>query len=100
MLFKADFYTMVAGMGRGKTQLTAFDNALQYAKVGDYNLIKVSSILPPKAKESKKIVVEKESILPIAYGSIVSEEIGKEIVAAVGVGIPKNQGEIGVIMEY
>lgn len=100
MLFKADFYTMVAGMGRGKTQLTAFDNALQYAKVGDYNLIKVSSILPPKAKESKKIVVEKGSILPIAYGSIVSEEIGKEIVAAVGVGIPKNQEEIGVIMEY
>lgn len=100
MLFKAKFYTMVAGKGRGKTQLTAFDNALQYAKVGDYNLIKVSSILPPKAEESKNIVVEKGSILPIAYGNIVSEEIGKEIVAAVGVGIPKNQEEIGVIMEY
>lgn len=58
-MFIAEYYTMVSGVGYGKTKLTAFDNALQYAKVGDYNLIKVSSILPPKAKEANKIVVEK-----------------------------------------
>ena len=100
MLFNAEFYTLVAGVGKGKTQLTAFDNALQQAGVGDYNLIKVSSILPPNAKETKDIHVNKGSILPIAYGSIMAEEKEKEIVAVVAVGIPKNQEEIGVIMEY
>ena len=41
-------YTIVSGVGKGLTSLSAFDNALLNAGVGDYNLVKVSSILPAK----------------------------------------------------
>lgn len=99
MHFKASNFTLVSGVGKGTTELNAFDNALQMAGVGDYNLSRVSSILPPKAIETKEIKVAPGSLLPIAYGSFVSGKKGKEIVAAVGVGIPENPNDIGVIME-
>jgi arginine decarboxylase len=36
-----------AGIAEGSTPLNAFDNALLAAGIGNVNLIKVSSILPP-----------------------------------------------------
>lgn len=100
MLFKAGHFTLVAGTGRGTMELNAFDSALQTAGVGNYNLIRVSSILPPQAEEAIDINVAFGSLLPIAYGSIISGEEGKEIAAAIGVGIPVDRENIGVIMEY
>ena len=38
--------SITAGRAEGPTKLNAFDNALLDAKIGDVNLIKVSSILP------------------------------------------------------
>lgn len=38
---------LVAGKAEGSTPLNAFDNALLDAGIGDVNLIKVSSIVPP-----------------------------------------------------
>lgn len=93
-------YTLVAGIGNGNTELNAFDSALYNAGVGNYNLIKVSSILPPASREEKLVNVAPGRILPIAYGSKVGQEIGTRIVAAVAVGIPENPEQIGVIMEY
>ena len=40
-------YFIVAGKGEGFTPLNAFDAALGDAGVGDLNLVKVSSIVPP-----------------------------------------------------
>ena len=100
MLFKASYFTLIAGHGIGRTSLNAFDNALHNAGVGNYNLIKVSSILPPLCKQSVNIGVPQGSLLPVAYGSISSSNIGEEIVASVGIGIPVDSSNIGVIMEY
>ncbi len=90
---------LCAGVGRGYTLLTAFDQALRKAGVGDYNLLKVSSILPPNARILKTIDIPKGSLLPIAYGTISSTNNGEIISAAVAVAIPVNEGDIGVIME-
>ncbi len=38
--------SITSGRAEGPTKLNAFDNALLDAKIGDVNLIKVSSILP------------------------------------------------------
>jgi len=38
--------SITSGRAEGPTKLNAFDNALLNAKIGDINLIKVSSILP------------------------------------------------------
>lgn len=99
-MLKTNRYTLVSGVGSGSTKLNAFDNALYNAGVGNYNLIKVSSILPPISKEEIVIGGVDGGILPIAYGSKIENEKGAQIVAAVGVGIPENSEEIGIIMEY
>lgn len=100
MLFRAKNFTLVNGYGNGKTALNAFDNALQNSGVGEYNLIRVSSILPPLCKRTHKIEVPLGSLLPIAYSSICSDVCGEMITAAIGVGIPIDSNSIGVIMEH
>ncbi len=38
------------GLGAGPTQLSAFDSALNNAGIANYNLLKLSSVIPPKSK--------------------------------------------------
>lgn len=99
-MLRTNKYTLVSGIGIGKTELNAFDAALFSAGVGNYNLLKVSSILPPQSVEEKELRVLPGSLLPIAYGSIVEIKPGVQISAAVAVGIPEDPNNIGVIMEY
>ncbi len=91
-------YLLCAGKGRASTLLTSFDAALLDAGVGNYNLIKVSSILPEGFKEVNRVELPEGSLLPIAYGAVSDFEDGKRITAAIAVGIP-DRG-VGVIMEY
>ncbi len=55
-----------AGIGIGPTQLSAFDSALNDAGVANYNLIRLSSVIPPKSE----IQVSKQSLtnLPGQWG--------------------------------
>jgi arginine decarboxylase len=41
---------LASGIGTGPTKLSAFDAALNDAGVANYNLIRLSSVIPPKAK--------------------------------------------------
>lgn len=38
---------LVTGIGSGPTKLAAFDSALNHAGVANYNLIRLSSVIPP-----------------------------------------------------
>ena len=38
---------MTVGRGDGPTPLAAFDNAMYDARVGNYNLVHLSSVIPP-----------------------------------------------------
>jgi len=91
-------YFVTAAASEGKTSLTAFDGALLKARVGNTNLLKVSSILPPDCTFDPDLVIPAGSLLPIAYGYITSSEPGDIIAAAVAVGIKHNS--FGVIMEF
>ena len=46
------------GVGKGPTKLTAFDAALNHAGIANYNLIKLSSVVP----EESKIIINRGSI--------------------------------------
>ncbi len=92
--------TLVVGKGEGKTHLTAFDKALLSAGIGNYNLLKVSSILPPHVEITEEFSIPLGALLPIAYGSISSDKPGEKITAAIGIGIPENPEEVGMIMEF
>ncbi len=90
--------TLVSGSGVGETDLTAFDKALIEAGVGNLNLIRVSSILPPGVKVVDKLDIPPGSLTPVAYGCIASDQAGTLIAAAIGVGFTKSA--FGMIMEY
>lgn len=80
---------IVCGIGSGRTTLSAFDSALKDAGVYNYNLIILSSIIPPNSVISK---VRRYETPPEEYGyklyvikaEIRSEEAGKFIAAGLG----------------
>ena len=94
------YYYIGSGTGTGTEKLNSFDNALIEAGVGNYNLVRVSSILPTEGIRKESIDVKEGEPLHVAYASITSNVIGSVVSAAVAVGIPKNSSKIGVIMEY
>ncbi len=91
-------YSLVSGVAEGRTPLTAFDQALLAAGIGNLNLLKVSSILPPGAEYAAQLVIPPGSLLPVAYAALTSAVPGDLIAAAVAVG-RGDPGEHGVIME-
>ncbi|MHB1645951.1 MAG: arginine decarboxylase, pyruvoyl-dependent [Candidatus Acididesulfobacter diazotrophicus] len=99
LLNTPDIYTMVSGDSEGISKLNAFDIAILNAGVGNTNLIKLSSILPPNTKFVSKINYNRGSLVPIAYGSIVSDKKNEIIAASVAIAITEEDG-FGVIMEY
>ena len=99
LLNTPDIYTMVSGESEGISKLNAFDIAILNAGVGNTNLIKLSSILPSNAKFMSKINYSRGSLVPIAYGSIVSDKKNEIIAASVAIAITEEDG-FGVIMEY
>lgn len=91
-------YFLTAGSAEGKSSLTAFDNALLNGRIGNINLIRVSSILPPGVQYCPELKIPPGSLVPTAYGAIISDVPGELIAAAVGVGFSKDT--FGVIMEF
>lgn len=90
-------FFVTAGSASGKNHLNAFDNALIKARIGNLNLIRVSSILPPGVEYCPQLEIPAGSLVPTAYGYIISDVPGEIISAAVGVGFSKDT--FGVIME-
>lgn len=95
-------FSLTSGAAEGRTRLNAFDKALLVAGVGDTNLIRVSSILPPAARQCEvgDLKLPKGGLVPLAYASIDGTTPGRMISAAVAVGVPEDENEAGVIMEF
>jgi arginine decarboxylase len=90
--------TLVSGTGEGETFLTAFDRALLDAGIGDFNLIKVSSIVPPNARFVELPDIPKGALVPTVYSKIDSAIPGEVISACVGAGI-SDEG-FGLLYEF
>ena len=91
-------FFVTAGSAEGKNHLKAFDNALLIGRIGNLNLMRVSSILPPGVQYCPNLDIPPGSLVPTAYGYIISDVPGELISAAVGVGFSKDT--YGVIMEF
>lgn len=100
MFYYPKNYVIRTGIGHASHKLGAFDRALILAGICDYNLIKVSSILPPECEMQNAISLAKGALLPSAFASIYSNTLGECISAAVAIGIPVNKSDVGVIMEH
>lgn len=91
-------FFVTAGSAEGKNPLNAFDNALLKSRIGNLNLMRVTSILPPGVQYCPGMEIPPGSLVPTAYGYIISDVPGELIAAAVGVGFSSDS--FGVIMEY
>lgn len=89
-----------AGRAEGGTSLNAFDNALLAAGIGNINLIKVSSIVPPEVSMIELPKIKPGALIPTAYAAMTSETPGETVAAAVGYALPDDPARNGVIMEF
>jgi len=99
---KKVFFT--TGVGTHKEQLASFELALRNAKIEKYNLVTVSSILPPNCE----IIERDEGLQYLEPGQIVfcvlsknsSNEPGRKITASIGLALPKDPNIYGYLSEY
>ena len=93
-------FFLVTGASEGYTPLNAFDGALLNAGIGNTNLRKLSSIIPPGATLIDPVPIPAGIYLPVAYGSLHSNVPGEWIAAAVATAVPQDPSFPGIIMEY
>jgi arginine decarboxylase len=87
-----------AGAAEGDTELNAFDNALLAARVGNLNLIRVSSVLPQHAAVvNEPLDITPGSLVPTVYSVQVSANPGETVAAAIAIGVA--EGSHGMIYE-
>ncbi|KPJ67858.1 MAG: hypothetical protein AMJ43_02585 [Coxiella sp. DG_40] len=95
-----NIYFLCAGSSEGKSPLTSFDGALLASGIGNVNLIRVTSILPPACHEIDPFAIPKGTLVPVAYATITSSRPGEIISSAVAIAIPEDNSLAGVIMEH
>ena len=88
-----------AGSAEGWTELNAFDNALCAAGVGNTNLVKMSSILPPHCEQIPPVKLPLGALVPVAYASMTCDQSGQTVAAAVAIAFPTDPELNGLIME-
>lgn len=98
--YNLNSYKICTGIGTGSSKLNAFDSALISAGIANYNLVKISSILPPNSIEKELVTLSIGRLLPCAFAFQFSKAKGEKITAGVAIGIPEDFNEHnGVIME-
>ncbi|WP_459942322.1 MULTISPECIES: pyruvoyl-dependent arginine decarboxylase [Deferrisoma] len=93
-------YFLVSGHAEGYMELNAFDAALLDAGIGNTNLVKMSSILPPGCQPMEPARLPPGALVPVAYAAITCSVPGEIISAAVAVAVPEDPAQPGLIMEY
>ncbi len=95
---------LTKGIGKHKEKLSSFELALRSAGIEKFNLVLVSSILPPKCK----IIPKQKGLEYLKPGQIVycvmaqnsSNEPNRLMAASIGVAIPKNPEHYGYLSEH
>ncbi len=92
------------GVGRHKDKLTSFEFALRDAGIAPFNLVTVSSILPPQTK----VISREEGLKYLKPGQIVfvvlsrnqDNEPNRLLAASVGAAIPADRTNYGYLSEH
>jgi arginine decarboxylase len=101
MIFKMpNQYFLTCGASDGYTSLNAFDGALLHAGIGNTNIVKMSSIVPPRCTLVDPVALPPGALVPAAYAAITSDVPGEIISAGVALALPEDENQNGLIMEY
>ncbi len=97
-------FFLTKGVGRHKENLESFELALRDAGINGFNLVPVSSIIPPACK----LIPKEEGIKMLQPGEIVflvlarnsTNEPHRLIASSIGVAIPSKSEEYGYLSEH
>ena len=92
------------GVGQHKEKLVSFEMALRDAKLSPFNIVRVSSIIPPGCL----IIPAEKGLAELSSGQIVhaviaemsSDEPHRLLAASVGLAVPRNPESIGYLSEH
>ena len=95
---------LTKGVGKHKEKLTSFEAAVRDAGIAPFNIVRVSSILPPGAK----ILSRSKGLQNLSPGEIIyavmaessTNEPHRLIAASIGVAIPSERDKYGYLSEY
>ena len=92
------------GTGTGETRMAAFDAALYAAGIANYNLVRLSSIIPPgfkvrleQCRENNKNFGDR---LYVVYASQIENEAGKDAWAGIGWVLATDGSGKGLFTEH
>lgn len=95
---------LTKGVGKHKEKLASFEAALRNAGIAPFNIVRVSSILPPEAKILSKSrglrYLSPGEIVYAVMAEIATNEPHRLIAAAIGVAIPSDRSQYGYLSEY
>ena len=99
---KEMFFTK--GVGKHREKLTSFELALRSAGIAACNLVRVSSIFPPKCKILSRSQgakrLEPGQVTFVVMSEAATREPHRLIAATVGVAIPRDQNLYGYLSEH
>lgn len=95
---------LTRGVGTHKEKLTSFEMALREAGIAHFNLVRVSSIFPPRCA----IIEREEGLQLLQPGEIVfaviaemsTNEAGRRIASSIGVARPADPDKYGYLSEH
>jgi arginine decarboxylase len=97
-------FFLTKGVGCHRERLSSFELALRSAKIAAYNLVHVSSIVPPRCKQ----VPRDKGLKELSAGQILfcvlarneTNEPNRLISASIGVAIPRDKSIHGYLSEH
>ncbi len=95
---------LTKGVGVSKDKLASFEMALRDAKISQFNLVSVSSILPPNCK----LIPRSRGVRLLKAGQIIhcvlsrndTSEPYRRIAASIGLAMPRDNDRYGYVSEY
>ena len=92
------------GVGQHKEKLASFEMALRKAGIAQFNLVRVSSIYPPRCKNTTKSQGLKQrepgQIVHVVMSENATNEPHRLIAASVGVATPRDSEGFGYLSEH
>ncbi|HME18216.1 MAG TPA: arginine decarboxylase, pyruvoyl-dependent [Nitrososphaerales archaeon] len=98
------FFFLTKGVGRHKEQLASFEVALRDAGISSFNLVTVSSIIPPGCRQ----ITKEQGAEMLRAGEIVflvlarnsTNEPHRLLASSIGLAIPKDETVHGYLSEW
>jgi len=95
---------LTKGVGMNKDKLASFELALRNAGIEKFNLVSVSSILPPNCK----IITKEDGLKYLNPGQVVftvlarneTNEPNRLISSSIGIAVPKEENRYGYLSEH